>query len=98
LKTDGSYIERLSVFGAYRWRSDGHLLLLPFDPSVSHPGLYQLDFDNHKVWKLADPEVIQLAIANNDWSISPNGKWLLYLSTEDRNLWLLELPEPPQSS
>ena len=97
LKTDGSYAERLPLFGAYRWRSDGHLLLTPLDLSVPHPDLYQFDLENEQVWKLIDPEVTQLNIANNDWSISPSGEWLLFHSSKDHNLWVFELPELPES-
>jgi hypothetical protein len=97
IKTDGSYAEKLPVFGAYRWRSDGQLLLIPLDLDLPNPDLYQIDLENTVVWKLIDPDLTQLTIANNDWSISPNGRWLLFLSAEDRNLWTIELPDPPES-
>jgi hypothetical protein len=93
LKTDGSFMDRLPVFGTYRWRSDGQLLVMPLDHTVSYPDIYQFDLENGQSWKLLDQAKIQLTIANNDWSISPNGRWLHYLSSEDRNLWILTLPE-----
>ena len=97
LKTDGSYVDRIPVFGAYRWRAEGQLLMMPLDLNASSADLYQLDLANDKVWKLLDSEETELKIANNDWSISPSGQWLLFHSFEDRNLWLLELPELPES-
>lgn len=97
LRTDGSYIERIPVFGAYRWRAEAQLLLMPLDLSAPSADLYQLDLANDKVFKLIDSHVTELKLANNDWSISPSGRWLLYHSSVDRNLWILELPELPES-
>jgi hypothetical protein len=93
LKTDGSFVDRLPVFGTYRWRADGQLLIMPLDLDVPFPDIYQFDLENAQSWKLLDQATIQLPIANNDWSISPDGRWLRYLSSEDRNLWILALPE-----
>lgn len=97
MKTDGSFTQRLFGFGAYRWRADGQLLLIPLELDVDHPGLYQLDIEKGRVWRLIDPELVSLEIANNDWSVSPDGNWLLYHSSEDRNLWVMELPKLPNA-
>lgn len=97
LKTDGSFSQRLRGFGSYRWRSDGQLLLIPFDLEAENPGLYQIDLFEGKVWRLIDPNHVELEITNNDWSVSPDGNWLLYQSANDRNLWVVQLPEPPNS-
>lgn len=96
LKTDGSFTQRLLGFGAYRWRADAQLLLIPLDLGADHPGLYQIDIEKGRVWRLIDPEEISLEIANNDWSVSPDGNWLLFQSSLDRNLWTMELPELPE--
>jgi hypothetical protein len=97
MKSDGSFTQRLRGFGAYRWRADGQLLLIPLDPEAEHPALYQIDIENGRLWRLIDPANILLEITNNDWSVSPNGKWLLYQSSEDRNLWVMELPKLPET-
>jgi tricorn protease-like protein len=97
VSTDSGFSKRLVGFGAYRWRSDGQLLLIPLDLNAQYPSLYQVDVNTGKTWRLIDPELTSLSIANNDWSISPNGHWLLYHSSEDRNLWVMELPELPDS-
>jgi hypothetical protein len=97
LRTDGTLTQRLRGFGAYRWRSDGQLLLIPMDLEAENPTLFQMDIEAGKVWRLIDPEQVTLDITNNDWSISPDGKWLLYQSREDRNLYVMELPWPPSS-
>ncbi|TFH34467.1 MAG: hypothetical protein E4G99_09425 [Anaerolineales bacterium] len=97
MKTDGGFIDRLPVFGAYRWRSEGQLLVMPLVLDTPNPSLYQLDLEHGHAWTLLDPAIVQLDIANNDWSVSPDGRWLLFLSAEDRNLWVFELPELPVS-
>lgn len=94
VKTDGSHVERLTVFGSYRWRSEGQLMIMPLDLNQKYPDLYQLDLIDGMVWKLIDAQETALTITNNDWTVSPNGQWLLYHSSEDRNLWMLEIPEP----
>jgi hypothetical protein len=94
LKTDGTFTQRLQGFGAYRWRLDGQLLLMPQDLDKKYPGLYQIDMEGGRVWRLIDPETVRLDITNNDWSVSPNGKWLLFHASSDRNLWVMELPHP----
>jgi len=41
---------------------------------------------------LTDPNVTPFRIANGDWSLSPDGKRVVFLNTEDGNLWTIELP------
>jgi hypothetical protein len=97
MKTDGSLTKRLLGFGAYRWRDDGQLLLIPLDLEAEHPGLYQIDIESRRIWRLIDPALVSLDIVNNDWSVSPDGNWLLYQSSEGRNLWIMELPKLPNT-
>ena len=33
-----------------------------------------------------------LNILNGDWRVSPDGKYIVFVNSADRNLWLLELP------
>jgi hypothetical protein len=42
---------------------------------------------------LTDPAVTPLRIAGGDWALSPDGQRLAFVSAEDRNIWILELPE-----
>ncbi len=82
---------RLELFGAYRWRRKGVLLVVPLDLE-GPPMLWQVDVTSGRQRPLTDPDYVPLPIADNDWQVSTDGAWLVFRSAEDGNLWLLELP------
>ncbi|MEW6568174.1 MAG: hypothetical protein AB1449_08430 [Chloroflexota bacterium] len=88
---DGA-VRRLDLFGAYRWRSEGQLLVIPLDLEDAGPALWEVEAASGRARRLTDPALTPLSIANNDWQVSPDGSKIVYLSTQDRNLWLLPLP------
>lgn len=94
MRTDGSMLKKLDMFGAYRWRMEGILLVIPLDLESPGPSLWQVDASNGELIQLTDPTITSLPIANNDWVPSPDGTRIVFLSSCDRNLWVLELPEP----
>lgn len=96
LKTDGSTLKRLPAYGSYRWRSEGELLLIPYDFAAKSPYLWQFNIEEDQIWALTDPDEIELPIANNDWQASPDGEKIVFYSQSDRNLWVLRLPETPE--
>jgi hypothetical protein len=96
LKTDGSLVVRLPVYGSYRWRSEGELLVIPYDFEADGPYLWQINIENDQIWALTDPDEIELPIANNDWQASPDGEKIVFYSQTDRNLRVLRLPEIPE--
>lgn len=83
---------RIALFGSYRWRSEGQLLVIPLDLDEPSPSLWQVDVVSGRVRRLTDPRLTPLPIANNDWQVSPDGSRLVFLSSQDRNLWVLPLP------
>jgi hypothetical protein len=83
---------RLSVFGALRWRSEGQLLVIPLEPGQAQR-LVEIDAATGTARDLTDPAVTPLRIAGGDWALSPEGRRVVYVSADDHNLWLLELPE-----
>jgi hypothetical protein len=83
---------RLDMFGAYHWRDGDHLLVIPLDLSGSGQSLWQVDAETGVVVPLTDPAVTSFKVANNDWSVSPDGHSIVFVSAEDNNLWLLSLP------
>jgi hypothetical protein len=85
---------RLDLFGAYRWRQDEALIVVP--PDLDQPGisLWQVAAASGEMWRLTDPELTSIPIANNDWEIAPDGSQMVFLSSVDRNLWVLTLPDP----
>lgn len=94
MRTDGSFSKKLDWFGAYRWRREGELLVIPLDLEQPGPTLWQLDVISGESWRLIDPKNISLRIASNDWQPSPDGEKIVFRSAEDQNIWVLELPVP----
>ncbi len=94
VRTDGSSTRKLEFFGAYRWRREGELLVIPLGLEPEVPSLWQVDSSTGETIRLTDPKYTKLPIANNDWQPSPDGTSVVFLSYQDRNLWLLPLPEP----
>ncbi|HEY44807.1 MAG TPA: hypothetical protein G4O11_12565 [Anaerolineae bacterium] len=94
MRTDGSFSKKLGIFGAYRWRHEGVLLVIPLDLELPGPTLWQVDVLSGNAWRLVDLSSASLRIASNDWQPSPDGEKMVFRSAEDQNLWVLELPIP----
>jgi hypothetical protein len=60
--------KRLDLFGAYRWRDDGRILVVPLDLSSQYHSLWELDAASGEAHPLTDPCCDPLRIANGDWS------------------------------
>jgi Tol biopolymer transport system component len=83
---------QLSQFGAFRWRDDNRLLLIPLDLSQPVHQLWQIDAASGQSTPLTDPALLPFKVANGDWSLSPDGQSIVFLSAQDNNLWLIRLP------
>jgi len=94
---DGSEKHHYSTIGAYRWRGEGQLLVIPQDLDAPGAYLWQIDVDEDVVWEITDPMRDALPIASNDWQPSPDGSVIVFRSHEDHNLWVFQLPELPLS-
>jgi hypothetical protein len=94
MRADGSDIRKIDLYGAYRWRRDGILLVIPLDLEAPGSSLWQVDAESGEAWRLTDPLNTPLQIANNDWQPSPDGSFIVFRSSQDHGLWLLGLPEP----
>ncbi len=90
-RTDGSAPLRLSLFGAYRWRSEGALAVIPLEPGAEAQRLVAVDAATGEQHALTDPAVTPLHIAGGDWALNPDGRQVAYVSAEDHNIWVLEL-------
>ncbi len=95
--TDGSVNQYHSFIGAYRWRGEGQLLVIPQDMDAPGAYLWQIDIGEDIIWELTDPRLDALPIASNDWQPSPDGSVIVFRSHEDHNLWVFPLPELPLS-
>ncbi len=83
------------AFGAYQWRPLGgedRLLIVPFRPQARFHELWQLDPETLEMAPLTSADQTPFKIANGDWRVSPDGRYVAYVESRDRNLWVMELP------
>ena len=103
VRTDGSQRTRLdsALFGAYQWRGcpgqcgpeDDRLIMVPFDPNATFHRLVELNPATGETRPLTDPALTPIKIANGDWRVSPDGRYVSYVESSDRNIWAIELPD-----
>lgn len=92
-RTDGSPPRKIDLWGAYQWRDDSHLLVIPARVSAEAAfELIEIDAASGVTRPLTSAAVTPLYIANGDWRVSPDGQSIVYVNSLDRNLWLLKLP------
>jgi Tol biopolymer transport system component len=91
-RTDGTPARKIELWGAYQWRDDGRLLVIPARASADRAfEILEVDAATGKIHKLTDAAVTPLQILNGDWRVSPDGRYIVYVNSVDRNLWLLTL-------
>jgi Tol biopolymer transport system component len=88
---------RLDKFGSFRWRDAQRLLVIPLIDNGAPAQLWEYDTrrtqeERSRGTPLTDPALTPLTIANGDWTVSPDGRQLVFVSAVDRNLWVLGLP------
>jgi Tol biopolymer transport system component len=93
VRTDGTASRRLDLFGAYTWRSEGRLLMIPLEPGSGSNRLLEVEASTGQTHDLTDPTQTPLHIAEANWALSPDGSWLAFVSAEDHNIWVLDLPK-----
>jgi Tol biopolymer transport system component len=93
VRADGSERRKLDFLGPFRWRDDTHLLYIP-TRAVREDSLvvWEMDMERGESYPLTDPAQIRFVIDGGDWALSPDGKKLVFVSAEDKNLWLITLP------
>ncbi|MBN1429307.1 MAG: hypothetical protein JXB07_13110 [Anaerolineae bacterium] len=92
VSVDGSQHYQLDVFGGLKWRDETRLLIVPMDIDAPSHCLLQIDAPTRQVTALTDPAQLSFRIAGGDWSVSPTGRHVVFLNSEDMALWLLSLP------
>ena len=92
IRTDGTDRRKLDWWGPSAWRAPGKLLYIPQAEAADNHTFYEYDVATGKSRPLTDPKLTPFKIGFGDWSMSPDGKKVVFVNAEDRNLWLLELP------
>ncbi len=83
------------TFGAYQWRTvdgDDKLVVVPFKPDAQYHEFWQLDPESLAFTQLTRAGDAPLKIANGDWRVSPDGRYVVYVESKDRNIWVVALP------
>lgn len=87
--TSGGPARKLDTFGAYRWRDASRLLLIPLDTDGGPHVLREYDLRANAWRTLGD---LGNQVRQGDWSVSPDGKRVAYLSARDGNVRVVALP------
>ncbi|WP_293911297.1 hypothetical protein [Deinococcus sp.] len=88
--TAGGARRKLDVFGSYRWRGDDQLVFIPLSAGGGPHTLRQYTLSTGQ-WRTLGSLGDQ--VRQGDWSVSPDGKKLSYLSAKDGNVRVVALPE-----
>lgn len=81
------------LFGAYRWRDARRLVVVPFDVGAASMRLVELDAATLAARPLTDPAAQPFRIEGGDWSVSPDGRTMAFVSADDRNIWTIALAD-----
>lgn len=87
----GAAAQRLSWFGAWRWRDAHSVYYLPLDSSSDRHTVRYYHIPSGDDRPLTDPAAGSFAVANGDWSVSPDGQQIAFWNAADFTLWLLEM-------
>ena len=103
VRTDGQQRIQLGdeLFGSYQWRpcaerctpEGDRLIIVPLVPDAPLHWLVELTPARGAVRQLTDPAVTPFKIANGDWRISPDGRFVAFVESSDRNIWVMALGE-----
>lgn len=103
VSTDGSESIQLAddLFGSYQWRpcpdrctpEEDRLVIVPLQIDAPMHRLLELAPATGDVRQLTDPAVTPFKIANGDWRISPDGRYVAFVESSDRNIWVIGLGE-----
>jgi len=88
----GAVPQKLPFFGSWRWRDRETIVYIPFVPGQAM-SFTAYDVVSGKSQPLTDPIKQPFEIANDDWSIAPDGQQLVFWSAQDLALWTVTLPD-----
>lgn len=91
-RTDGTDQKKVELFGAAQWRDGTHLIIAPFEMDAPSHSFWDYDVETGETRRLT-PESEPFQITAGDWSVSPDGKKIVFVSAADNNIWLWKLPE-----
>lgn len=91
-RTDGAAEKKVALFGAPQWRDESRLVIAPFEMGASSHSFWEYNVETGETRRLT-PESDLFKIAAGDWSVSPDGKKIVFVNSADNNIWLWKLPD-----
>ncbi len=86
----GATAEKMPWFGGWRWRDADSVYFVPFDPSTDVQRLAYYHIPTGETRFLTDPAATPFTIADGDWSVSADGRRIVFLNAGDKTMWLIE--------
>jgi hypothetical protein len=86
----GAVPQRLPWFGGWRWRDHESVFYVPFEPDAGVQRLAYYHVPSGENRMLTDPNTQPFIMTNGDWSVSPDGRRVVFQDARDRRMWLLE--------
>lgn len=83
---------KLPFFGPYRWRDSATILFTPYLPGEWYGSLVMYSVTTGEMRPVTDPAGKKIKILNDQWAVSPDGRFVVYWNAEDIALWLVTLP------
>ncbi len=85
----GATPQKLPFFGGWNWRDSSTLLFIPFRPGQAMT-LHAYDITSGADTDIAGANA-GFQVANGDWSVSPDGRFVAYWKADQYAIWLLRL-------
>lgn len=92
LAQPGAVPVRLPFFGSYRWRDSKSILYLLY-AGGGQMALAQYDITTGEQRQLTDPATQPFSIVNDDWTVSPDGKKVVFWSGTDSAIYVIRLTQ-----
>jgi hypothetical protein len=89
--TPSARADKLPFFGSYRWRDSTSFFYVPYQPGAASMQLALYDVATGPSRNVTDPAAQPFRIANDDWSVSPNGQMVLFWEASDLTLRILKM-------
>jgi hypothetical protein len=88
--TPGATPKKLSFYGDWRWRGSNNVLFIPYILNAPM-SLSVYDIASDQISPLLDSPQLGFRVANGDWSVSPDGRYVMFWSADDYSLRAIQL-------
>lgn len=86
----GAVPQKLNWFGGWRWRDAESLYYIPFEPDNPVQRLVYTHLLTGETRPITDPAVTPFVALNGDWSVSADGRRIVFQNVADRQMYVLE--------